>query len=464
MAKHLQKTACSGFAVTQVALLLITLSSAGCGTGTAPGPVASNSTESYFAPAIPGGPGDPTTFALDSSLMTFAQNAYAANMGEERYVYTSGSFTSLPAGMLSLSASYANGTTQQGTFYNPPQVGFAVRFANEGGFAELSGQPIVPFASNTNCPSYSSGQAFQFVTIPNAGDPTGVAYGSATLTTTGPAAAFSKITQLNLSGNATPTAPSTLSGACSTTFFGQTISVPTTETVVQPGSGPTPPPSATISISPDGFLIEDNGSSGNGTTPNSPFSTPFANLLGSGAGAVGLPVPGAALTTSSLVSTQYAGFLYSTGGFDPSHGNRAAVPPSSTLAAFGPANQPSACPNPPPAQTGTLIYGGEFKNNDPATYPQSNSDVCIALGAQDPQNNGRYPNAMVYFSAAFPRAQSNTGYANPSMSAYSFPAVAITGQIKSKNVILLIGLDTTGLHAVGSGITQDWGIYLLQSN
>jgi hypothetical protein len=448
----------------QAATLLITLTVAGCGAGMAPGPVASNTAESYFAPAIPGGPGSPTTFSLDSSMKTFAQSAYAANMGQERYVYTSGSFTSLPDGILSLSASYANGTTQQGTYYNPPQAGFAVRFANEGGFLEVPGEPVVPFANNAVCPSYTSAQAFQFVTLPNAGDATGVAYGSATLTTTVSAVSFSNITQFNVSGKAVASAPATTLGACSATFFGQTISVPTTEMVVQPGSGPTPPPSATVVISPSGFLIEDNGSSGNGATPNSPFATPFANLLGSGAGAIGLPVPGSAITTSSLVGAQYAGLLYSTGGFDPARGNRVAVPPSSTLSGFGPANQPSACPNPPSAQVGTLIYGGEFKNSDPATNPQSNSDICIALGSQDAQNNGRYPNATVYLSSAFPRAQSTSGYSNQSTTAYSFPAVAIAGQIKGKNVILIVGLDVTGLQAVGRGVTQDWGIYLMQSN
>jgi hypothetical protein len=41
---------------------------------------------------------------------------------------------------------------------------------------------------------------------------------------------------------------------------------------------------------------------------------------------------------------------------------------------------------------------------------------------------------------------------------YSFPAVAIAGQLNGKYAIFLIGVDSTG------SPHQAWGIYLLQSN
>jgi hypothetical protein len=100
------------------------------------------------------------------------------------------------------------------------------------------------------------------------------------------------------------------------------------------------------------------------------------------------------------------------------------------------------------ASTGTLIYGGDYTNEDPSTSSSGygNCDVAIDLGAQDSSNNGLYPQATVWIGAAY--AGNTTG------NTYSFLAVAIAGQINGKYAIFLLGFDNV----------QPWAIYLLQSN
>jgi hypothetical protein len=106
-------------------------------------------------------------------------------------------------------------------------------------------------------------------------------------------------------------------------------------------------------------------------------------------------------------------------------------------------------------QTATLIYGGDFLNNDPTSTQgtggfSTRCNVAIDLGTQDPSNNGIYPAAQVYFGTSY------TG--NQLGIKYHFPAVAIAGQLNGKYAIFLVGVDTTG------SPQQSWAIYLLQSN
>jgi hypothetical protein len=76
---------------------------------------------------------------------------------------------------------------------------------------------------------------------------------------------------------------------------------------------------------------------------------------------------------------------------------------------------------------------------------------------QDTKTNGLYPAATVSIGAGFP--------GNTTGKKYSFPAVAIAGQVQGKFAIFVIGLDAIGLQIVSQGQqSQDWGVYLLQSN
>ncbi len=87
-------------------------------------------------------------------------------------------------------------------------------------------------------------------------------------------------------------------------------------------------------------------------------------------------------------------------------------------------------------------------NDDPTTSTNGfgKCDLAIDLGTQDPANNGLYPNATVWMGSDYPASKTNKEY--------SFPAVAIAGQLNGKYAVFLIGYDST----------QPWAVYLLQSN
>ncbi len=107
---------------------------------------------------------------------------------------------------------------------------------------------------------------------------------------------------------------------------------------------------------------------------------------------------------------------------------------SSHLTSFGfPGSPvlPSACSS-FAAQVGPLvngIYGGDFTNDDPSTYSDGygNCDFAVDLGVQDPNNNGLYPHATAWMSGSYT--------ANTLKNTYSFPAVAIAGQLQGKYAI-----------------------------
>jgi hypothetical protein len=394
--------------------------------------------QTYVGPITTGAA---VTFSIDRTANTFVQYGYDDTSAYESAVATSGGFTTLPNGILNIGVTYGSGGLGGGTLYNPPQsINWALEWPGQGGFAGLKGQTVAPFAPNQTCPSLATPQAFQFVTFPKAGDSTGTAYGSVSVGTSGGTVNFASISQSNISGGAAANpSPASVTGTCGPTVYGQTIGVPNTDTVTPTGATS----SATIALAPTGFLVEGNG----GTE----------NVLGAGLGAVGLPQPSSPLTASAMVGAQYAGFIYNTGAAAISNRNVVAVAPASRIAAFGNLNLATACSPLPAPQTGTILYGGEFAGNDPSSNPNENCDFAVDLGAQDPRNNGLFPNATVWVGATFP--------GNPTGGSYSFPAVAVAAQLQGKYAIFLIGLDAVGLKTVSMGLqSQDWGIYLLQSN
>jgi hypothetical protein len=387
-------------------------------------------------------------YTTDHTLNTFVQfsgnSTNVDNLGAFTAVYDSGTFTTLPDGILSIGLTYAGGNGQ-GAIYNPPQPGsWAIEWPGQGGLVGMLGQPVTPIAPSQTCPSIPTAQSFQFVTLPNAGDNAGTAYGSLNIAAIGSAVNFTNISQLSISGSSpTDPSPTTVAGTCSPTVLGHVISVPDTVTITDPGNGEQVTPTATIAIGPTGFLVEDNGGGD--------------NVMGAGNGAIGLPVPAGPLSTSTLTSAQYTGFIYGTGALGNNLKNLVAVPSSTLIASFGYSDVQTACPTPPAPQTSTILYGGEFAANDPAKNSYGNCDFAVDFGVQDAKTNGLYSAATVWIGAAFP--------GNPIGQSYSFPAVAIAAQLQGKNAIFVIGLDTTGLKNISQGQqTQDWGIYLLQSN
>ena len=423
----------------------------------------------YMAPVIYGGTSSVTDsvamYHIDDTALptpTFAEEGYSFIRGQSGLqINYSGEVVALSRGLQELESTYANGLT-----YNPPQAGsgWAVELAGQdGGLLQLNGLPFVPLVPAITCPSMKSAETFLFVTLParliTAGTDRDTwnprletAYGNVDINGSGTTVTLTNIKQYTLPSvpGGAPGAPanpsaSNVTSVCSPTVYGNTVAVPANPAIVTDSTGTTTiSPQAMIGIGPSGLLVEDNGSQ----DVNAPKGMFYENVLGAGTGAIGLPKPSSAVDASSLVGAQYLGFFYGSGAYSSTTNW------SSSVASFGFPTLPSTCATVAP-QTSTMLYGGDFAGNNPAStavqnnggFP-TNCDFAIDLGEQDTNTNGLFPNATVYVGSGF---RGNT-------TAHNFKAVAIVGQLNGKYAIFLIGEDTTG------SINQAWGIYLLQSN
>jgi hypothetical protein len=465
---------------------------AGCGsnsstssskTSTAAGP------QTYFAPPVAGdsynnvgGPSAlftlPQTFTIDDQADTFSQATYGIpQLSDGPQVLNAGDVSTLQRGLreLSIETNYAsNGSVLVATTPASPESGFAVELANQAGaLVQIYGQPAVPAVAATQCPSFSFAQSYQFITIPDGLNTNSVvqyafnpavetAYGSVDIRTSGSSVTFQNIQQYTIGSVAVAQAlasASTVTGSCASTNLGYTTLVPGQLVVTDPGlPDHNTPPQASIGIGPSGLLVEYNGAStSGGVMPNSSPALYYDNVLGAGTGAVGLPKPSASspLSISGLAGAQYLGFIDGAGIYVSS--GKPATGWSSHPASFGFAGYPalpSACST-FAAQTGALvngIYGGDFPQANGQDNPSAspNCDFAIELGAPQDSSNSLYPNAHVWVGATY--AANPT--CNTTCADYSFPAVAIAGQLGGKYAIFLIGKDST----------QPWAVYLLQSN
>jgi hypothetical protein len=486
----MRKVSLSGLALAPLmTLLALTMNACSGGSANIPAATASGP-QLYMAPAINGG--TPTAasayasslsvFSVDHTALSFAQKTYALNSEQSGPQLTySGDLASpgLARGLEELELTYASGTT-----YNQPQAGsgWAVELAGQsGGLAQLADESFVPLVPAVTCPSTTSTETFLFVTLPalllttgtgTTGTVSGVwnpqietAYGSADISANGSTVTLANIKQniLPSEGGGTPAnAPSSsVTGTCSSTLYGNTVAVPANPTItIDPTGTITTSPQALIGIGPSGLLVENNGTTGT--------SFSYENVLGAGTGAIGLPKPSQPLDTGSMTSAQYLGFFFGSGLLDVTGGFNQITNGFSSAASFGfPAALQSSCST-IAAQTGTLvngIYGGDFPVDTRPGLPTTglpnpglpsvqsnggygNCDFAIDLGAQDTSTNGLFPAATVYVGSGF--GTNTTGY--------SFPAVAIAGQLNEKFAVFLIGTDSAGTP------NQAWGIYLLQSN
>ena len=465
-------------------LLLLVLGIVGCGSSNST-PASGGSSaapQTYFAPTVAGTliPG-PSTYSFDSTQTpaTFGKTIYNPLTQPGPQIVDAGLSSASQRGLLSLgiSTAYAytndlNNNAYLPIEFTPPATGsFAVQLPDQaGGLVQLLGwngtqlvtQPAAPLVTATQCPNFSSPQSYQFITIPAALIPAGTAptryawdpttetaFGSVDISSSGNIVNFQNIRQFRLPSGGGTGAPvqapsSSLTGICAQTYFGYTIAVPGQEVITNPVAGGTVSPQAIIGIGASGLLVEDNGSSNtDGTLTGSSPPLPYDNILGAGTGAVGLPRPSAALDSGAVVGAQYIGFIYAAGVYNAGQSTGW----SSHLASFGFSQAPQDCASVAPGAS-TLIYGGDFSNDDPSTSSSGfgNCDFAIDLGSQDSANNGRYPHATVWVGADY--AANSTGVS------YSFPAIAITAQLNGKYAIFLIGVDSS----------QPWAIYLLQSN
>ena len=470
-------------------LLLLTV--LGCGSSNHTGSSTMTATTTagprlYFAPyvvgttnasedgGVPVGLTLPQTFTFDDTLVdgmgAFSQATYALQPPQQEgaQVINAGNFSMNARNLRSLgiTASYvlSNNVPVEYipiTYATPEPGSFAVELAGQaGGLVQLVGQPAAPLTAATACPSSSTPQTYLFLTIPAplvqpsdygmqfSWDPTSeTAYGTVDISAGGSTVNFANIVQHTLpsvGGTGMPAQPGAASatGACASTFFGNTISVPGQLIITAPGNNQSAPPQATVGIGPSGLLIESNFTPGSvNTLPGTTPALSYNNVLGAGTGAVGLPESSAQLDTSALAGAQYLGFITSAGPYSKG----AAF--TSHLASFGFASVPSSCALFAPA-TPTLIYGGDFTGDDPTSGAGGfgNCDFAIDLGVQDSAHAGLYPAAQITVGAAYA--------GNSSAVTYSFPAVAIAGKLGGKYAIFVLGSDTF----------QPWIVYLLQSN
>jgi hypothetical protein len=443
----------------------------GCSSGSSSKvtPPAQEPSQLYFAPNM--GSGSLATYSIDHTANTFNRTTYSV---EGAFVTDSGSIAALPSGTVSLGTTFLSGIGGSVDLSNPLTGSYAIEIPGEVSLLELdtpaevttdgftipAANVFTPGVATQDCPSLPKVQTFQFVTIPrqltpantntivqNAWNPIlETAYGSVQISTEGSTVNFGSVSQSTfpLTPGGTSTAPSfpgpsTASAACSTTYFGQTISYPAADTVSNSGTSA----SATIAISPSGFLLEDSGTSTGGQSSG----LSYENLLGAGFGAIGLPVPSSDPTTS-LIGSQFQGFLYSPGTSSA----------FSLISSFGIPSSQAACANlvaeitaAKLSPSSNTIYGGEFTGNNPSANPNPNCDIAIDLGMpQGSTSNGLYTNATVYVGTAYPE--------NGLGSLYSFPAVAVAGEIRGQYAVFLLGVDKAGTPQ------RAWGIYLLQSN
>jgi hypothetical protein len=458
------------------ALLALAMIIPGCSSGS------TNTTKTTTATAQPAGPqtymapyivGETTpadsvsAYTIDDTAQTFSNSTYYLGEADGAYqegarTYYAGTTASLARGLLGLGVEYSWNSTSP-IVYNPPQTGsWAFELPNQAGaLIDIQGQPFAPLVPAVSCPDFTTPQTYQFITLPAAltkgksrtytWNPTReTAFGSVDVSGSGSTINFNNIQQYTLPASAggapgapasTVTSPQT--GACSSTYYGNTTVVPANLTVTNPGPNSAAPPVAVVGIGPTGLLVESNAA--NGESNASPF---YENLLGAGTGAIGLPKPSSPVQSSALVGAQYLGFFYGSGNLSFNSW-------STYVASFGYTTVPLGC-QAVATQTSTMIYGGGFSGNNPGSPGvQSgggfgNCDIAIDLGTEDPNNNGLYPAATVYVG---PFYAGNTLGAN-----YNFQAVAIAGQLGGKYAIFLLGADTTG------SPNQAWGIYLFQSN
>jgi hypothetical protein len=443
----------------------------GCGGVTPSKTVSEQAPQTYFAPFVASSTEvvtilGPSTFTIDDSANTISQTA-VAQQGPQ--VVESAGFAVSTRGLLSLGTTTDYSTTNGGvTTQNPG--GFAVELTGQaGGLVQLVGKPAAPLVAATQCPNLATPQTYQFISIPAARisapasttqapftwDPAiQTAYGSVDISSNGSAVNFNikQFTLPPVGGSGAPTqgAPSSATGACGPTFFGNTVNIPGQLVITDPGGIGNTPPQATLGIGPTGLLVEDNGVGASG------INSGQQNVLGAGTGAIGLPRPSSPIDTSTLTGAQYLGFAYGAGIYP---GNSGPTGWSSHLVSFGFSASSQVSCAAFAAQTGVLvngIYGGDFPQtngqDDPSGSPDGfgNCDLAVDLGTQDTANNGLFPKATVWIRGGV------GGYGSDMTGkTYSFPAVAIAGQLNGENAIFLIGVDST--------TRQPWAIYLLQS-
>jgi hypothetical protein len=336
---------------------------------------------------------------------------------------------------------------------------------------------------NTSCPNFADTATYLYVTVPavnGLGTVSTADYGIVGIKTQGSAVTFSA--QPFLVGSSAQ-AQSVVTGGCSDSFFGPITTFPLNsigETSFD-----------RIGIGTSGFLVDSfspvNSTGAFGQSENS-------------SGVLAVSLPASPVDVSAVLSANFIGFLYA-----PQNQITFSVPltyDATVLAsAFGNNTatsqvcsvlSKSLASNNGHGSSGTVaalpsansLFGGEFlttsggaTTNDPSgPHGSENCDVAIDLGAQDPNNNGLFPNASVFIGSNFPPFNVDNPWlctglnqGNGLPCAVSFPAAAIVGQVNGQFVIFVAASPQSTPpaqlpDAFGNLTPQPVGIYLIQNS
>ena len=192
----------------------------GCGSGNyvappAATPPANTGPVTYFAGSVSGASGTSIgftnqlgTYTIDDSAGVFSQSSYlfgtTLTLGTQNgpQVNFSGTVAPLARGLLSLTTTASQGASGLAPDTPPGTGNWAIELPGRaGGLAELNGLPFQPLVAANTCPTSSTAQNFNFVTLPDIGTSSfpawspilDTAYGTVSLSGDGTNALFSNI-------------------------------------------------------------------------------------------------------------------------------------------------------------------------------------------------------------------------------------------------------------------------------
>ena len=379
-----------------IALLLLLFWGLGCSSSSSkPAPAAAGlpaltpagESNSYWGPQ---GSNDAWQISINHSTNSFT----AANLSNPASGPITGLFSiQSPTSFLDLAQSNVSPPFQA--------FGYALEIAGRA-LLLRPGDNLTPLAAMVpgTCLSINGTVTFQFVALPDAtwsvsSDP---AYGSLQVATSGNTWSFANFAQATLASS--PETSATLpAGTCGTHGNNAEVSVPSN-------------PAASLAVGPSGFFIGQQ-------LLSQPASAAYFE-------AAGVVQPSASLDTTSLVASNYFGFIY-----EPAV---VASPSTCTSFCLAPTQMVefanTTCPSgtTPPAAG---ICGGTFQND---VLSNLSSDMLVNLGSQDPQEFGLYKTASVQIPDPL-GVCSSTGTC-------TLPAVAVAGNPEGNFSIFLIAQDT----------------------
>lgn len=438
-----------------VAVFTIAAGLVGCGSGSTP--LVVNRSGTLASMPTPSAPTPANTYVGTDSLNVWS---FIANDSTDRYSYANTTTSSTPVtGTFSSSNGFLNLGKSGGT-----SLGYALEVQSRMALLRPgdSTAGLVLSVPQTTCYSIPNRLLFDYIAMEGAPGGSTFAttnYASVVLSTDSTGAAW----QFQDLQGSLAYGPNSFTGACTQANGQATVNLTKGQSVFNVanngallssvlGSGNAASASTNLlAIGPSGVFVTQQSITGLPAGANS------------AAAAAGVAEPVSPLSTATVASGNYLGFLTQAPQGPSSDGLSDTFPGLTSPVSFGPATT-----------SGTTLTGGIFPNDDVGQTP--NADTIINLGAQSSIYNGLYPNATVTMpdpnqNCATFIAGSGTSYGltvGVNAQGYitcTYPAVAVVGNPEGKYVIFLDAFNYTANHLIATG-TQGIGapmqIYLFQ--